>query len=154
MQTQKTGSGPPARWRETRNNAANHACCHLNNTGNQRAFTLPLTPQLLPLAHTLLRVKCRYMSLVCTNVTNKSLCRVFPFQTFLQPGGKPVQRRGRKPSACITCPATEGSVAIYETPSRQMSNNSVVQHAQMTAPFTKLARRSVRHNIQSMFVYE
>ena len=50
----------------------------------------PATNILLPLAHILLRVKCRYMSLVCINVTNKFFCRVFFFQTFLQPGGKPV----------------------------------------------------------------
>ena len=62
-----------------------------NSIGNGRIFTLLLKCYLLPLAHILLRVKCRYMSLVCINVTNIFFCRVVFFSScFFQPDGKPV----------------------------------------------------------------
>ena len=51
----------------------------LNSIRNQRVFTLLLKFYLLPLAHTLLRVKCRYMSLVCINVTQFFFSSVFFF---------------------------------------------------------------------------
>ena len=56
----------------------------LNSIGNGRIFTLLLKFYLLPLAHILLRVKCRYMSLVCINVSKKFFCRVvfFPNRFF------------------------------------------------------------------------
>ena len=58
----------------------------LNSIGNQRVFTLLLTFQLLPLAYILLRVKCRYMSLVCINVTNIIFVVQFVFQPFFSAG--------------------------------------------------------------------
>ena len=54
----------------------------LNSTGNQRFFTLLLKFYLLPLAHTLLRVKCRYMSLVCINVQFFQSCSCFSSRFF------------------------------------------------------------------------
>ena len=51
----------------------------LNSIGNGRIFTLLLKFYLLPLAHILLRVKCRYISLVCINVSKKLFCRVVFF---------------------------------------------------------------------------
>ena len=58
----------------------------LNSIGNERIFTLLLTLYLLPLAHTLLRVKCRYMSLVCINVTHKFFSRVVFFPAVFSAG--------------------------------------------------------------------
>ena len=58
----------------------------LNSIGNQRVFTLLLKLYLLPLAHTLLRVKCRYMSLVCINVTQFFFSRVVFFPAVFSAG--------------------------------------------------------------------
>ena len=58
----------------------------LNSIGNERIFTLLLKFYLLPLAHILLRVKCRYMSLVCINVTKIVFCHVVFFQAVFSAG--------------------------------------------------------------------
>ena len=58
----------------------------LNSIGNERIFTLILKFELLPLAHILLRVKCRYMSLVCINVSKMLFCRVVFFPAVFSAG--------------------------------------------------------------------
>ena len=58
----------------------------LNSIGNLRVFTLLLKYYLLPLAHTLLRVKCLYMSLVCINVTQHFFSRVVFFPAVFSAG--------------------------------------------------------------------
>ena len=67
---------------------------------------------LLPLAHILLRVICRYMSLVCINVTNIFFCRVVFFpavffsRTANQSSGVDVVHATRQ--VCCTAENTAG----------------------------------------------
>ena len=57
----------------------------------QHVFTLLLKLYLLPLTPILLRMKCRYMSLVYNDLTHFDLSCVEVFsQTFFQPDGKSV----------------------------------------------------------------
>ena len=58
----------------------------LNSIGNKRVFTMLLKCYLLPLAHTLARVKCRYVSLVCINVTQFFFSRVVFFPAVFSAG--------------------------------------------------------------------